>query len=99
MDLHELDAHNMVTYDEPIVVFGEKNGKKANTYIVGVPEEERKTTLEQMKKKFGCGGSIKTIIYEEEERTVLHLQGDKVRNAGEYMKSTVKDKIILKPII
>lgn len=97
MDLHELDAHK-VTYDEPIVVFGERTGKKANTYIVGLPTEEMKTTLEKMKKKFGCGGSVKMITYEEEERTVLHLQGDKVANAGEYIKTTTKEKVIVKPI-
>jgi translation initiation factor 1 (eIF-1/SUI1) len=101
MDLLDLDAHNTVSYDEPIVVFGERNGKKANTYIVNLPESEMDTTLKDMKKKFGCGGSVKTILYEEEDKTVLHLQGDKVRDAGEFMKTKMKGtrvNVIIKAI-
>ena len=93
--------NNTIFNDNKITVFCEKSGKRCNTYIVGwnTTDDEHKNALEKMKKKFGCGGAIKNVIYEGVETKALHLQGNVVIKAGEYLKSIKLDNLIIKELI
>ena len=86
--------------DEQIVIFGIKKGK-TNTYIVGLQLDSPTLTktLEKMKKSFGCGGSIKEVEYDGKMVQSLHLQGDKVVKATEFIESLGVGKVISKPIV
>ena len=78
--------------DEKIIIFSEKKGRKSNTYIVdwNIEKEEMKNHLKTLKKKYGCNGTIKIKMFQGEEKTVLHLQGN--------FKSELKEYIILQNI-
>jgi translation initiation factor 1 (eIF-1/SUI1) len=52
-----------------------------------------------MKKSFGCGGSIKEVEYDGKMMTALHLQGDKVAKATEFIENLNVGKILSKPIV
>jgi translation initiation factor 1 (eIF-1/SUI1) len=71
-----------------VIVFG-VNGKKKNTYIIGLDKNsiitDVKNVLEKMKKTFGCGGSIKEVQYQGKPYNALHLQGDMIKKAGKYL--------------
>ncbi len=102
MDLFFNEQNNNIFDDEKIVVFCERSGKRHNTYIGGwnISEEETKTHLEKMKKKFGCGGAIKNINYEGNENTKsLNLQGNFVVKTGEYLKSLKLKNLIIKELV
>jgi len=100
MDPFNQVSTNITIDDEQIVVFGVRKGK-TNTYIVGL-QLDRPTltkTLEKMKKSFGCGGSIKEVEYDGKMMQSLHLQGDKVVKATEFIESLGVGKVISKPIV
>ena len=86
--------------DEQIVVFGVKKGK-TNTYIIGLQLDSPTLakTLEKMKKSFGCGGSIKEVEYNGNIVNALHLQGDKVAKATEFIENLNVGKVISKAIV
>jgi translation initiation factor 1 (eIF-1/SUI1) len=100
MDSFNQTSTNFNLDDEKIVVFGVKKGK-TNTYIVGLTLDSPTLTktLEKMKKSFGCGGSIKEVEYDGKMMIALHLQGDKVAKATEFIENLNIGKIISKPII
>ncbi len=92
--LNEVDFNH---FEEPtetlltnnkVIVFG-VNGKKKNTYIIGLEKNTNipdiKNVLEKMKKTFGCGGSIKEVQYQSKPYNALHLQGDMIKKAGKYL--------------
>lgn len=101
MDSLEHVSTNFNLDDTDIVIFGVKKGK-TNTYIVGLELDSPTLTktLEKMKKSFGCGGSIKEVEYDGKMVIALHLQGDKIVKASEFIQTlNIGKKIISKPIV
>jgi translation initiation factor 1 (eIF-1/SUI1) len=72
-----------------IIIFSERRGRKTNTYIIdwNIEKEEIKEHLKNLKRKHGCNGSIKTKIYQGEDKNVLHLQGEWKSEIKEYLLS------------
>jgi translation initiation factor 1 (eIF-1/SUI1) len=90
--------------DIPVIVFCEKTGRRYNTYIVGInkPDDKdyEKTILDNLKKKFGCGGAIKKIIFEGNEDTrAINIQGNFVTKTGEYLKTLNIKNLIIKEFV
>lgn len=88
--------------DTSVVVFCEKSGRRYNTYIVGwtASDDDIKNALEQMKKKFGCGGAIKKITYEGvEDIKALNLQGNFVIKTADFLKSKNIQNLIIKELV
>lgn len=70
-----------------IIIFSELNGKRRNTYIMGLEltKEELKTHLKNLKRKHGCNGSVKIKNYQNIDFLSIHLQGDMRKNACDYL--------------
>ena len=100
MDPFNQVSDNISLDDEQIVIFGIKKGK-TNTYIVGLTLDSPTLTktLEKMKKSFGCGGSIKEVEYNGKMMMALHLQGDKVTKAAEFIEKLNVGKVDAKQIV
>jgi translation initiation factor 1 (eIF-1/SUI1) len=97
-----VEQTNNIFKEEKVTVFCEKNGRRYNTYIVGwnANDDEIKSTLEKMKKRFGCGGAIKMITFEGVENTkALNLQGNFVVKTGEFLKSLNIQNLIIKELV
>ena len=102
MDLFLNEQNKTLFNDEKIVVFCERKGKHYNTYIVGwnLTDEEIKNNLETMKKKFGCGGAIKNIIYDGKNNIqAIYLQGNFPVKVGEHLKLLNIKNYIIKELI
>jgi len=87
--------------DSVITLFGDKKGKRSNTYIAGlkVDESTKKEYLKILKKRHGCNGTIKSVLYNDKEQIVIQLQGDLIDKATSFLKEMkVSQKIIIKPI-
>ena len=90
-----------VLHDNIITVFGNRNGKRTNTYIVGlnITDEIRKSYLKSLKTKYACNGSIKVIKYNNIDETSIHLQGDQIQNVKAFLlKEKVNQPINIKLI-
>ena len=97
-----VDQNNNIFKEEKITVLCEKTGRRCNTYIVGwnASDDELKSALEKMKKKFGCGGAIKMITFEGVENTkALNLQGNFVIKTGDFLKSINIQNLIIKELV
>jgi translation initiation factor 1 (eIF-1/SUI1) len=87
-----------------VIVFG-VDGKKKNTYIIGLDNNtsktisDTKTILEKMKKTFGCGGSIKEVQYQGKPYNALHLQGDMIKKVGKYLESINVSNLEIKELL
>jgi translation initiation factor 1 (eIF-1/SUI1) len=83
-----------------IELWVEERGKKADTYIHGLPFDDNtiKEHLKIIKKKFGCNGSIKTLIKDTGNIKVFHVQGNHKFNLISYLLNIGidKDSIIIK---
>lgn len=101
MDLFLTEQNNTDIFeDDRIVVFCEKTGRRYNTYIYGWVEADEKNILETLKKKFGCGGAIKKIVFEGKENTkVINIQGNFVVKTGEYLKTLNIKNLIIKELV
>ena len=68
----------------------EVNGRRKNTFIINLPysEEELKDHLKNIKKKFGCNGSLKEETDEKEDKKsfIIQLQGDHIQDLIKYFK-------------
>lgn len=98
-DDENTENKNIELLDKTIIIFGEIQGRKVNTFIIGCnfTVDEYKTTLEKMKKSFGCGGSLKFIKYNDKTVYSIHLQGNQIKKAEDYLiKNTTSLKIIAK---
>ncbi len=86
---HFEEPSETLLVNNKVIVFGVQNGKKKNTYIIGLEKitniPDVKTILEKMKKTFGCGGSIKEVQYQSKDYNALHLQGDMIKKVGKYL--------------
>ena len=81
-----------IEIDNTIIVFGNKNGRRTNTYIIGLntTDEIRKSYLKSLKTKYACNGSIKKITYDNIEQIAIHLQGDQILNVKAFL---IKEKV------
>ena len=87
--------------EQNIIIFGQKKGRRTNTYIINwnIAEDELKNALKNMKKKYGCNGSIKMVNYEGNDIKALQLQGDQIAKAHVYLISLGITDVIIKDII
>jgi translation initiation factor 1 (eIF-1/SUI1) len=102
MEHFHVEQNNNIFNEKKITVLCEKTGRRCNTYIVGwnATDDILKSTLEIMKKKFGCGGAIKMITFEGVENTkALNLQGNFVIKTGDYLKSINIQNLIIKELV
>ena len=74
-------------FDNKVIIFSERNGRKCNTYIVdwNIEKSDLKNHLKNLKRKHGCNGSIKNKMFHGEEKEVLHLQGEWKSQVKEYL--------------
>ena len=96
------DDDSKTTFDDNnIIIFGQKKGRRTNTYIINwkIPEDELKSSLKHMKKSYGCNGSIKMVNYEGNDIKALQLQGDQISKSHLYLISLGITNIIIKDII
>ncbi len=84
-----------------ITIMGSSRGRKADTYIIHweLSEEDAKAHLKKMKQDFGCNGSIKMVEFEGKEVKGIHLQGDKIKKAEEYLRKLNFKDLDVKMII
>ncbi len=92
--------NNTISFDEDniITISIVRRGRKTNTYITGwkLTDDERKDHLKNLKKSFGCNGSIKTCIIESIEIPCIHLQGIHTEKIKEYLKNNDISQITIK---
>jgi translation initiation factor 1 (eIF-1/SUI1) len=104
-----LHSNNNITLNDNLIpksiefkieIWVEIMGRKKNTYISGwnIPEASLKEHVKYIKKKNGCNGTIKKIIIDNIEKTVMLLQGDHIDFITEYLYSQgiERDSIYLK---
>lgn len=86
MDPFAEESNETTVLSNPVEVWVETNGKRKNTYISGLPfdEKEMKEHLKNLKKKHGCNGSLKEVMVENTPVNTLHLQGDHIDNIIDY---------------
>jgi translation initiation factor 1 (eIF-1/SUI1) len=75
-------------FDESkVIILSERRGRKQNTYIIdwNISKEDMKEHLKNLKRKHGCNGSIKTKIYQGDDKEVFHLQGEWKSQVKEYL--------------
>jgi translation initiation factor 1 (eIF-1/SUI1) len=79
--------------EKEIVITKTNRGRKVNLFISGwqIEIKDMKEHLKNLKRKFGCNGSIKKELIEGIEETVIHLQGDHVNKVQEYIKTIEND--------
>lgn len=85
--------------DNIIEVWVEDRGRKADTYISGLPlsKEELFSHLKTIKKNKGCNGSIKDVVKEDGLSTLMiHIQGNQKDYLKEYFNSLGYNNIKLK---
>ena len=80
-----IDKETSILKTDNIVIWMEDRGKKADTFISGLPmtKEELSIHLKTIKKNKGSNGSIKEFINENGNSSlIIHVQG----NQKEYLK-------------
>jgi len=72
-----------------IIIWLEKRGRKSNTYMTGwnLSKNDLKEHLKNLKKKFGCNGSIKNKKKNNNTILLFHLQGDWQNKLEKYLIS------------
>jgi translation initiation factor 1 (eIF-1/SUI1) len=89
------------TVEEVVTIFGARSGRKINTYIIGLEnsQEEQRTFLRIMKRKFGCNGSMKIVAYEGIDVPALHLQGDQIKKIKAFLTEQNILNVVVKDLI
>lgn len=92
MDLifeNDVVEDNEIEFNDNIIIFSEKNGRKTNTYLIkwNIDKNELKDHLKTLKRKYGCNGSIKNKNFQGSEYESLHLQGELKDELKEYLLS------------
>ena len=101
IDTESKDTGNKDTiFEKKTDLFGERRGKKTNTYIANwnIDIGELNKHLQNLKKSCACNGSIKTILYDNINTLVLHLQGNHIHNCEQYLRKNGVTNIYVKPI-
>ena len=91
----------MNTVVRVVTIFATQNGRKKNTYIIGLEnsQEEQLTFLRTMKRKYGCNGSMKVVAYEGIDVPALHLQGDQIKKAKAFLTEQNILNVVVKDLI
>ena len=91
---------NTLSFEEDniVTISIERRGRKTNTFITGwnLTDDERKTHLKNLKKSFGCNGSVKTYVIDSVESPCIHLQGEHTDKIKEYLKQNDVSRITVK---
>ena len=91
---------NTLSFEEDTIVTIsiERRGRKTNTFITGwnITDEEMKTHLKNLKRSFGCNGSVNTHIIDSVETLCIHLQGVHTDKIKEYLKNNDVLRITVK---
>jgi translation initiation factor 1 (eIF-1/SUI1) len=84
-----------------VTIFATQNGRKRNTYIIGLEnsQEEQLTFLRTMKRKYGCNGSMKVVAYEGIDVPAIHLQGDQIKKAKAFLAEQNILNVVVKDLI
>jgi translation initiation factor 1 (eIF-1/SUI1) len=108
MDSQEIETPSNILFNEikldmpnNIIIFAEKRGRRADTYIINLTlsESEKLELLKSMKKKFGCNGSSKTVQFEGKDVKALHLQGDQIKKVKVLLISMNITNLEIKELI
>ena len=80
-----------------IVISKHNRGRKVNLYISGwdISEAQKKDHLKNLKKTLGCNGSIKSMIVNNTNENVLHLQGDHTSDVKNYLINNGVDENLI----
>ena len=86
------DNNIIESLDHCVTIFTQANGRKTNTYTIGLEltKNELKTHLKTIKKQNGCNGTIKTILYDGVELDAIHLQGNQINVMKKYLVNILK---------
>jgi translation initiation factor 1 (eIF-1/SUI1) len=91
---------NTISFEEDniVTISIERRGRKTNTYITGwnLTDEERKIHLKNLKKTFGCNGTVKTYSIDTVDTPCIHLQGVHTDKIREYLKDNDISNITIK---
>lgn len=89
------------TVVEVVTIYATQNGRKKNTYIIGLKnsQEEQLVFLRNMKRKYGCNGSMKNVTYEGVDVPALHLQGDQIKKAKAFLAEQNITNVEVKDLI
>jgi len=85
--------------DNVIEIWSEDRGRKADTFISGLPltKDELSLHLKNIKKSKGCNGSVKELIDENDNTgLLLHIQGNQKDYLKEYFNKIGYSNIKLK---
>ncbi len=84
-----------------VTIFATQNGRKKNTYIIGLEnsQEEQLVFLRNMKRKYGCNGSMKVVSYEGVNVSAIHLQGDQIKKAKAFLTEQNILNVVVKDLI
>lgn len=97
---NESEDNFLLNSSSIIEIWIEERGRKADTYISGLPFNDNtiKEHLKVIKKKYGCNGSIKMLTKETGNIKVFHVQGNHKLNLISYLLDIGidKDSIIIK---
>ena len=75
-------------FDDMIDIFCNQRGRRSDTYIAGLNNlVQMKSLLKNLKKKFACNGSIKTVLYNDIDTLVVHLQGNHIAFLEKYLQN------------
>ena len=75
-------------FDDMIDIFCNQRGRRSDTYIAGLNKlDQMKILLKDLKKKFACNGSIKTVLYNGIDTLVVHLQGNHIAFLEKYLQT------------
>lgn len=100
MDPFTTNATNEFTFEEDniVTISIERRGRKTNTFITGwnITNDEMKAHLKNLKNKFGCNGSVKTINFESVDTPCIHLQGKHTDKIKEYLATNNVSNITIK---
>lgn len=91
-DLDNKDNNLIESLDQCVTIFTQANGRKTNTYTIGLElsKEQLKSHLKTIKKQNGCNGTIKTISYDGVELDAIHLQGNQIKVMKKYLIDILK---------
>jgi translation initiation factor 1 (eIF-1/SUI1) len=100
MDPFSQNINNDISFEEDniVTITIEHRGRKTNTYITGwnLDSGGRKEHLKNLKKTFGCNGSVKTFIIDSIETPCIHLQGEHTEKIKQYLEENNVSNITVK---
>lgn len=96
-DFGDENTEKTFTKLELVIKVDKRNARKNITYLDGwnIDMGELKTHMKNLKKKYGCNGSVK----KKDDKIIFQLQGDKSDELIEYLKNENINEDSIKVII